>query len=172
MLQNALEHALRLLLLISVHGKLAESSVSCAELMISYRRNFGIPYPVPLWTWVQVDVAPNWKEPLLPLKSSIVTATGRALYTLITNSYACREAISCSPQAHAQPSRLTACFSSCVSCCHFRDLASFHAVHSIDTALFMLQIPENLRRVSSQIMLIEYGSIAIFIPFLVGYSHP
>ena len=40
----------RLLLLISAHGELAESSV-------------------PLLTWVQVDVAPNWKEPLLPLKS-------------------------------------------------------------------------------------------------------
>lgn len=74
------------------------------------------------------------------------------VYTLIINSYACREAISCSPQAHAQPLRLTACFSSCVSCCHFRDLASFHAVHSIDTALFMLQIPENWCRVSSQII--------------------
>lgn len=80
MLQNALEHALRLLLLISVHGELAESSVSCAELLISCAVIWN-PKSSPLLTWVQVDISPNWKEPQLPLKSSIVAATGCALYT-------------------------------------------------------------------------------------------
>lgn len=62
----------RLLLLISVHGELAESSVSCAELMISYALiwNPKSSPSIDRWkNWVQVDVAPNWKEPLLPLKS-------------------------------------------------------------------------------------------------------